>query len=132
MNWGRIAIAGIAAGIVMNLADFVMHGFLLAATYTRYPVFTQTEANPMWFFLISICIGLAAACLFAKTRNCWSAGVSGGVTFGLFLGLVAFFQPFYNPLVLEGFPYYLSWCWGGTNLIDALVGGVALGALYKN
>ena len=55
----------------------------------------------------------------------------GGVTFGFFLGLVAYFTNFYNPLVIEGFPYYLSWCWGAINVISFLVLGAVLGLMMK-
>ncbi len=34
-------------------------------------------------------------------------------------------MPFYNTLVLDGFPYFLSWCQGGANLIGAVVLGAA-------
>lgn len=131
MNWTRAILAGLAAGFVTNIANFVMHGLLLAETYKRYDVFAKDEANPLWFLLISFCIGIAAAILFAKSRGSWAAGWKGGATFGFFLGLTAFFANFYYPLVLEGFPYYLGWCWGGINVIDGVLGGAVLGALYK-
>ncbi len=131
MNWGKLLLAGVVAGVAGWLADFVMHGLILGKTYAKYPVFTQEAANPFHFLLISICIAIAAAILFAKTRACWAEGVGGGVAFGFFLGLVAFFPPFYNSLVLEGFPYFLVWCWGGTHLIGAVVFGFFLGLIYK-
>ncbi len=36
-----------------------------------------------------------------------------------------------NPLVIEGFPYYMGWCWGGINMLVALCLGAALGGLIK-
>ena len=132
MNWGKAIIAGIVGGIVLNIANFVMHGLIMGGTYARYPeVFTQEEANPAWFFLVAICTGIAAAFLFGWTRKSWSEGYMGGAVFGFWLGLVFFFAPFYNPLVIEGFPYYLSWCWGAINLIGFVILGLVLGALYK-
>jgi hypothetical protein len=130
MNWNRILLGGVAAGIVINVADFVMHGVMLAPTYTRYAeVFTQTPANPLWFTVVALCLGVAAAILFGRTRAAWASGWRGGLTFGFFLGLVGFFPGFYNPLVLDGFPYYLSWCWGGITMIDSLLAGAVLGAI---
>lgn len=131
MNWGKLVVAGVAAGIAKWLADFVMHPVILGDTYKKYAVFTQEDAGPWWFLVISICIALTVAILFAKTRDCWAAGVGGGLTFGFFVGVVSFFPPFYNALVLEGFPYFLVWCWGGVNLIGAVVMGIVLGLIYK-
>lgn len=132
MNWTKIVIAGVVGGIVMNLADYVLHGMILGNTYRKYPdVFTQEAANPLYFFLIAICVGLAAAIFFAKSRKCWPPGVKGGIIFGCLLGLVLFFHPFYSSLVIDGWPYFLSWCQGGSAFIAAVVLGAVLGALYK-
>lgn len=132
MNWTRAILAGLAAGVAINLADFVQHVIIMANTYKKYPdVFSQTQVNPLYFLAIALCIAIFAAILFAKTRACWAAGIKGGVTYGFWLGMVSFFSSFYYPLVLDGFPYYLAWCWGGINLIDALIGGAVLGLIYK-
>ncbi len=89
MNWSKVLLAGAAGGVAMNLSDFVMHGLILSGTYTRYPeVFTQEQANPLWFLAIALCMATAAAILFAKTRQSWASGPLGGMTFGVWLGLV--------------------------------------------
>ena len=132
MNWTKIVIAGVAGGVAMNLADWLTHGFIMRDTYMGLPeVFTQEEANPGFFFLVAVCMALAAAFLYAKTHGCWAGGLKGGVVFGLCLGLVLFFVPFYNSLVIDGFPYYLAWCQGGMNLIALVVAGAVIGLIYK-
>ena len=131
MNWTKVVVSGVVAGIVLWIADFVMHGFILGQTYMKYTVFSQTQANPMWFLVISVCIGIALAALFAKTRGSWADGISGGVSFGLFYGIAVFFSNFFWPLVLEGFPYYLAWCWGGINLVEAVLAGIVIALIYK-
>ena len=130
MNWTRIVLGGLAAGIVTNLVDFVMHGILLADTYKKYSeAFTQVQTNPAKFFAVSVAVSLCAAVLFAKTRSSWAAGWTGGASFGFFLGLAFFFTNFYNPLVIGGFPYYLGWCWGGIGVIGGVIRGAVLGAV---
>ena len=131
MNWTKVLIAGVVGGIVLNIANFVMHGMILGNTYTKYPVFSQEPANPLHFQLVALCMAIAAAILFAKTRSSWAAGLVGGATFGCLLGLIFFFVPFYNSLVLEGFPYYLGWCQGGVNLIGFVILGAVFGLIYK-
>ena len=131
MNWTKAVIAGVLGGIAVTVADFVMHGKIMGNTYTQYDLFSQEQANPIYFALIAICIGITVAFLFAKTRGSWGAGAAGGATFGFWFGLASFFPSFYNALVLEGFPYYLSWCWGGIVLIDSVILGAVLGLMYK-
>ena len=132
MNWTRILGAGLVGGIVVNLVDFVQHGLIMNATYKKYSdVFTQEQANPVWFFVISIVVAIFFSILFAKTRECWAAGVKGGVTYGFWIGMVAFFGNFYFPLVIDGFPYHLAWCWGGIGVIDAVIGGAVVSLIIK-
>ena len=131
MNWSRIILAGLIGGVVLWLASFVLHGLVMGATYMKYPVFTQEEKSPFYFLLIEILIALPAAIIFAKTRASWAAGIAGGVVFGFWIGLLSFFPQFFNPLVIEGFPYYLGWCWGGINMIVSLILGAVLGVMIK-
>ena len=132
MNWSKVLLAGVVAGVVKNLADWVMHGFIMGATYTRYPeVFTQEATSPIWFFVVAISVGIFFAILFAKTRECWADGIKGGMTYGFWVGMVAFFGNFYTAIVIDGFPYYLGWCWGGIGLIGAVIGGAVVGLIIK-
>jgi len=132
MNWARILGGGIVAGIVVNLADYVMHGMIMAATYKKYPqLFSQTQANPGLFFAMAIAIWITVAILFSRTRQSWGAGWSGGLAFGFYFGLAIWFLDFYAPLVYNGFPYHLVWCWGGIRMIGSLLGGCILGVIVR-
>lgn len=132
MNWGRIVLAAVVGAIVLWLASFVLHAMVMGPTYMEYPdVFSQEEGSPFTFLLVELFIALPAAALFAKTRPVWSAGVMGGVVFGFWIGLLGFFPNFFHPLVIEGFPYFLAWCWGGIHLIVSLLLGAVLGAMIK-
>jgi hypothetical protein len=131
MSWSKAVLAGAAGGVVLTLADWVMHGFIMAQAYTKYEVFSQEPANPLHFFVVGICIGIMAAILFGKTRDSWGRGAVGGATYGFFLGLVGFFQPFYHSLVFDGFPYYMSWCWGGIHVIGFVILGTVLGLMMR-
>ncbi len=131
MDWKKALLAGLAGGVALSITEFIMHAVIMANTYTKYPVFTQEEANPLYFVLIAVCIGLFAGILFGKTRQSWADGFKGGATYGFFLGMVLFFVRFYDSLVYEGYPYYLSWCQGGINLIGLVIAGAVLGIIYR-
>jgi hypothetical protein len=131
MNWGKVALAGIAGGICLDVANFVQHGLIMGNTYSKYPIFDVAPANPLMFVFVDILIGLTAAVLFARTRESWAGGAAGGLLYGILLGLVGFFPNFYDPLILNGFPYHLAWCWGGITLIGFAVMGTVLGLIYR-
>ena len=130
MNWMKVFITGIVGGVVVWLYNFLMHGLIMAKTYGKYDIF-RDDASPVFFALAFVFIAFAGALLFAKTRNSWADGLKGGITFGFFVGLIIFFSQFMNVLVFKGFPYHLSWCWGGIELIGWLVFGVVAGLLIK-
>lgn len=132
MNWGKILLAGVLGGIVMMIANFVMHGIIMGSTYMEYPeVFVQEETGVGWFALVSVMIGIGLAILFAKTRLSWASGLVGGAAFGAIVGLTHFFQNFYDALVYEGFPYFLAWCHGGMDLIAFALGGASMGFILQ-
>lgn len=133
MNWTRIALAGVAAGVVTNVCEFIVHGLLMAATYEGLPeVFEQTQASPLYFLAIAIGMALAMAALYARTRSCWPSGVKGGATLGFFVGLFLFFADFYYPLIIAEFPYYLAWCWGASSILFAVITGSVVSLVYKD
>jgi hypothetical protein len=132
VNWTRTALAALVGAIVMWLVSFLLHGVIMGNTYTALPeVFTQEQANPLLFLLIEVLIAFPAAVIFARTRESWADGITGGLVFGFWLGLVVSFAHLFNSLVFEGFPYYLSWCWFGINMILTLILGVVYGVMIR-
>jgi len=131
MNMKKVLFIGLAGGVLLWFYNFLMHGIIMADTYTGNAVFKQEASNPLWFLLVEFCMATAGAMIFVKTRNAWADGPKGGATFGLFVGLLTFFAQFIEPLVISGFPYYLAWCWGGISLIGWVIYGGLAGTMYK-
>ena len=132
MNWQKALIAGLVGGIALSIVEFVMHGLIMSSTYAKYPaVYSEEQANPMYFTLVAICISIFVAILFGKTRQSWADGFKGGATYGFFFGMTTFWVRFYDALIYDGFPYYLSWCQGAINLIAMVILGGVLGMMYK-
>lgn len=55
----------------------------------------------------------------------------GGALFGAIVGCIPGFTNFYWPLVIEGFPYFLSWCWFGTDVISFAAMGLVFAMVIK-
>ncbi|MDE2690336.1 MAG: hypothetical protein OXI49_07445 [Acidobacteriota bacterium] len=135
MNWGRAIGAGLAAGFVQNIANFVMHGLVLGGMYLDQPAFVQEPDNMamqiVWFLVIALVLGVVASLLFASSRQSWQPGAKGGLHFGVLLGAVVGFQQFYLTLVVNDFPYHVAWLWLAVDVISFGIGGIVLGAVYK-
>lgn len=135
MNWGRAIGAGLAAGFVQNIANFVMHGLVLGGMYLDQPAFVQEPEDMamqiVWFLVIALVLGVVASLMFASSRESWQPGAKGGLHFGVLLGTAIGFQQFYLTLVVNDFPYHVAWIWLGVDIISFGVGGMVLGAVYK-
>ena len=135
MNWGRAIGAGLAAGFVQNIVNFVLHGLVLGSMYLDQPAFVQEPDNMamqiVWFLVIALVLGVVASLLFASSRQSWQPGAKGGLHFGVLLGAAIGFQQFYLTLVVNDFPYHVAWLWLGVEIISFGVGGMVLGAVYK-
>ncbi len=133
MNWTKVILGALVAGIVLSVTGFVTHGLIMAGTYARYDqVFNQEQAPVPFFFLVSIVILIPASVIFAKTRSAWPAGIGGGAQFGLLVGLTIGFVNFFWPMVFDGFPYYLAWCWLGIDAINYTIAGAVLATVIKS
>ncbi|RMD98075.1 MAG: hypothetical protein D6814_08285 [Calditrichaeota bacterium] len=131
MQTGKAVTAGLVGGVVLAVYEFIIHGLILGGTYAaRAEVFRQ-DAPMFWFPIIAILMGIAAGLFFGKSRSAWAEGAKGGVSFGFWVGLLAFLAAFYNPLVFNGFPYFMSWVWGIVNWVGWLIVGAIFGAMYK-
>lgn len=125
-------LAAILGGIVAWLASFLLHGLVMGATYVRYDeVFSQEQANPLWFLVAAVLVALPAAYAFRRTRDKWPSGLSGGLCFGALVGAIIGFTNFYWPLIFLGFPYYLAWCWLGIDVIVYSLMGAAFTFFIK-
>jgi len=130
MNWSKAVIAGAVGGVVMAVYEALVHGMIMSNTYANLAFFRQ-DASPIWYTVIAILVGIVGGIIFAKTRASWGAGPKGGMSFGLWLGILFFVLGFSYPLMIQGFPYYLTWCWGGISIIECILYGAVLGAMNK-
>jgi len=135
MNWGRAIGAGLVAGFVQNVANFVMHGLVLGGMYLDQPAFVQEPENMamqiVWFLVIALVLGVVASLMFASSRGSWQPGAKGGLHFGVLLGTAIGFRQLCLTLVVNDFPYHVAWIWLGVDIISFGVGGMVLGAVYK-
>ncbi len=132
MKSGKFWLAVLAAGVVVNVYDFVMHGMILGNTYKSMPeVFNQTE-NPTWFIVGDFVAVLVFAWFYDKVYASFGGGTMGGLMYGLYAGvLVSFPTWIFNHLIFAGFPYGMAWQITLLNIIWGVIAGAVLGAIYK-
>lgn len=87
INWGRVVLGGLLAGVVLNAYDFVMNGMVLAAQWNAS--LQALGKGPMgssmivWFVLSDFLLGLWAIWLYAAIRPRYGAGPKTALWAGL-------------------------------------------------
>ena len=87
INWGRVVLGGLLAGVVLNAYDFVMNGMVLAAQWNAS--LQGLGKGPMgasmivWFVLSDFLLGLWAIWLYAAIRPRYGAGPKTALWAGL-------------------------------------------------
>jgi len=135
INWGRVVVGGLLAGVVLNVYDFLINGWILSAQWNAaLQALGKGEMGSgmmVWFVACDFLIGLWVVWLYAAIRPRFGAGPKTALTAGLAawfaLGLIVTL----SQLPMGLFPASLYY-W---NLIGWLVVGplatVAGAALYQ-
>jgi hypothetical protein len=135
INYGRVVLGGLVAGLVINLSEFVLNGLILMDDYAAaMESYNLTEAS--WamggYIGSAFILGLVVAWLYAAIRPRFGAGAKTGVTAGVVLWLGGYIVPSIWFLAM-GMNYgtgltVLSLVWG---LAELAVAGMVAGWLYR-
>jgi hypothetical protein len=130
MDVKKCLTIGLVLGVVANVIDFVVQGMLLAGYYAG-PPFSQ-ENNIVWLVVGDFVAALVFAWFYLKFAGAVAAGPAGGATLGFYAGvLVNFPTHIFLHLLIQGFPYALSWIWTIYGIIWYVVLGAIAGVLNK-
>jgi len=134
MNIKKFGLATLAVFVATAVWDFLFHGMFLSQSYyqANATTFVQSQDFNIWFSVGELIQSALLVYLWSRVMGSFGGGVKGGVQFGvlaqLFLSMPSFM---YNHLVINGFPYALSWLWVVGALIVGAIQGAIAGALYK-
>jgi len=134
MNYGRLALAAVAATVVDSIYGYLVYGVLLASAFARFPgVYRAGEAGaaylPGMFACILVAL-LAAAYIYAKGYE-GGSGIAEGARYGLLLAVFvagAFAGVNYATLNIDR-QHALEVA--GAALIEWTLLGTVIGAVYK-
>lgn len=136
MNTKRWLIASVAAFVVVAVLELLINGVLLADLYRQTASVWRPEADIqrlMWLMWVSYAISAGVFTLvYAQGYDRGKAGMAQGMRYGAYLGVflaASISFGFYAVLPIPGvLPIY--WFIGG--VIEWVLAGAAVGALYKS
>ncbi len=133
MKSGKFWLAVLAAGVVMNVIDFLVYTQWLGPSYmmTNSVLFKQ-DTNPIWFVIGDFVSVLVFAWVFDKVSASFGTTLQDGAKAGLFLGVLVNFPTYiFLHLMFNGYPYALSWISMIYGIVWYVIVGVIFAALMK-
>jgi hypothetical protein len=136
INIVRVLLGGIAAGLIINLSEFVMNAIVLADDWKQIMTSLNRPAEisgtqMAWFNVMGFALGVVTVWLYAAIRPRFGAGLKTALVAGGFIWLVAYLIASI-PYAVNGFMtakvMEISLAWG---LAELLLAAAAGGALYK-
>jgi hypothetical protein len=134
MNYGRLALAALAATIVDAIYGFVVYGQILSGEFGKYPAIyrsaeTQTAYLPLMLVGILFAM-LVASYLYAKGYE-GGSGLQEGMRFGVLVGLVMVGYVAGVNYAIMNIGKRLALYYALAGLVEWVVVGMAIGLVYR-
>jgi hypothetical protein len=135
INMGRVILGGLLAGLVLNIGEFLLNTYVLAAQMKDFMA-KHNFADPGGHFImiavvLTFLMGIVLVLGYACIRTRLGAGVKTAIIAGLFAWFAVYFYCGVIDSVLFGMPMgtlVLILVWG---LVEYAVAAVAGAWLYK-
>jgi peptidoglycan/LPS O-acetylase OafA/YrhL len=140
INTKRVIIAGLAAGLVMNILDFIMNGFIFADRMTAEmnafkpgmgDAMAQMDTNTMiGYVIMDFVLGMLIAYTYAAMRPRFGAGpktaIIAAVVLWIFAGIISA-----NYLIMGMMSQGLWWSVAIAYMVCLIIAALVAGAVYK-
>ena len=136
INWGRVLLGGIVAGIIIDVVEFVLHGVVLGQEWRQAmealgrPL-QETVGNMVFYVLLGFAYGVLAVWLYAAVRPRYGAGPNTAVRAGFGVWLLGYLLPTLGWAPMGLFPGQLLRIALLAGLAEILVATLAGAWFYK-
>ena len=135
INWGRVVLGGLLAGLVLNVLDVLVNGVWLASDWNA--AMQALGKGPIgaglikWFVIYDFLIGIFMVWLYAAIRPRYGAGVRTAVYAGVATWVVIAFLHAMAEAPMGIFPHRLYVVTTLVSLVCVPLGAVAGAWQYK-
>jgi hypothetical protein len=134
INWPRVVLGGLVAGVIINISEFVLNGVVLAtdmeaaiSALGRQVGGRELAMFTVWGFLV----GIFALWLYAAIRPRYGAGPKTALCAGSAVWGLGYFLASVTPIALNLFPGRLMAIGLAVGFIEVLVGTIVGAWLYR-
>lgn len=135
INMGRVLMGGVAAGVIIDVFEFVLNGVIMAdqwealMTAMNRPMIGTTEI--IWFNVFGLILGIVAVWTYAAIRPRFGAGPKTAVYAGLLTWVTAYIFCSAYPTIMGWFPMSMTLTIVGVGLVEIIVATIAGAWIYK-
>lgn len=142
INWARVILGGLVAGLIMNISEFVLHAMVLAEDgrrimqeWHRLGLLATTEPDPtmiLWLVALTFVLGILAVWTYAAIRPRYGAGPKTALCAGLAVWAMSYFYSVvFVFAAVPIFPARLVWLPLVWSLIEVPIATLAGAWLYR-
>lgn len=135
VNWSRVVLGGLVAGLVINVGEFVLNEPILGRQWAEaMEALNQSPpggSSIAIFVVLSFLLGIASVYLYAAIRPRFGAGAKTAICAGLIVWFFAYFYASAGFLAMGLFPTSLvviATLWG---LVEIPLATLAGASMYK-
>lgn len=134
MNYRRMLLAGLVAGVIINAGEFVLNGVVLAGSMvqdmTRHNLVMAPWAMA-FYVLMGFALGFGLAWLYVSIRPRYGAGFGTALIAAAALWTIGYILPTLGMLAL-GFGEATTYLWGlAWEAAELVIASTVAGALYR-
>lgn len=134
LNWTRILLGGLLAGLVLNVFDFLVNGVLLSKDWTdAMKALNKPEmggAQIAAFNIVDFLIGIFAVWLFAALRPIYGGG--SAIRAGFAVWFIGYLLASVAPVVTDVFPVKIMAITVAVGLVQSIVSTYAGSRVYRD
>jgi hypothetical protein len=134
INWTRVILGGLVAGVIINLSEYVLNGVVLAKDMEAAisALGRQLGGGALLMFTVwGFLVGIFAIWLYAAIRPRYGAGPKTAACAGAAVWSLGYLLASVTPLALHLFPRRLMAVGLAVGLVEVIVGTVAGAWLYR-
>lgn len=135
INYGRVVLGGLVAGVIINIGEFILNEMLLKADWeaSMKAINRPAMSGSAMVIMVVLCLllGVMTTWVYAAIRPRFAPGPTTAICAGLVVWTLAYAFPSISGMATELFPsrlFVISIIWG---IFEAPIAAVAGAWLYK-
>ncbi|MGE5799823.1 MAG: hypothetical protein ACM337_05805 [Syntrophaceae bacterium] len=128
----KIFLAAVVVFVLWSVLDFIVHGVILKSAYTStaslWRPMAEMKMGLMYVSVFIAALAFSAIYGFLVTKKSLMVGLTYGLLYGIAVGV----GMGYGSYSMMPIPYSMALTWFLGSVIEAILGGVLLGAIIRN